>query len=85
MSKEISGIDRLKVAQNNKGEKNEDETDEQYFELIKSTENQKKKMKSFAKQTWLTSAAVSAPLDTTMLRSARTSPVVLKLAVPCVI
>ena len=42
-------------------------------------------MKSFPKQTRLTSAAVSAPLDTTVLRSTRTSPVVLELAVPCVI
>ena len=42
-------------------------------------------MKSFAKQMRLTSAVVLAPLDTTMLPSARTSLVVLELAVPCVI
>ena len=45
----------------------------------------RKKMKSFAKNMWLTSAATSASLDTTTLRSVGTSPLVLELAAPCVI
>ena len=44
-----------------------------------------KKVKSFAKELWFTSAAALALLGTTTLRSATTLPLVLELAVPCVI
>ena len=43
-----------------------------------------RKVKSFEKM-WLTSAVASALLDTTTLRSAGTSPLVLELTVSCVI
>jgi len=45
----------------------------------------RKKMKSFAKIMWPSSAAASPPLDPTTLRSAGTSPLVLDIVVKTIL